>query len=88
MKFTYDPNKAKSNLKKHGVSFADAEGVFYDNLAIHREDSDAEGEARFVAIGMSSIGLALVVAYTIRDDSIRLISARKATRQEVKSYEE
>ncbi|HLA74349.1 MAG TPA: BrnT family toxin [Gammaproteobacteria bacterium] len=48
MYFPFDPKKAVNNLKKHGVSFADAEGVFYDPLAIHMEDADAEGEERFM----------------------------------------
>ncbi len=87
MRFEFDPAKAATNLKKHGVSFADAEGVFLDPLAIHQEDPDAEGEARFVAVGMGSAGQLLVVVYTLRGDDIRLISARRATRREVKDYE-
>lgn len=87
MRFQYDPAKAASNLKKHGVSFADAEGVFYDPLAIHQLDPDSEDEERFVAVGMSSAGTVLVVVYTLRGEEIRLISARPATRHEVKSYE-
>lgn len=86
MKFQFDPAKAKSNLKKHNVSFADAEGVFYDSLAIHQEDEDAK-EERWVAIGLSSAGEILVVIYTFRGDSVRLISARRATRREVQAYE-
>ncbi|MGH9361939.1 MAG: BrnT family toxin [Thermoanaerobaculia bacterium] len=50
MRFQYDPAKAASNFRKHGVSFTDAEGVFYDPLALHGPDSDAEGEERFVAV--------------------------------------
>lgn len=83
----FDPAKAASNLRKHGVSFADAEGVFYDPLAIHRLDPDAEGEERFVAVGEGSAGIVLVVIYTLRGDEIRLISVRRATRREVKDYE-
>lgn len=85
--FQYDPAKAACNLKKHGVSFADAEGVFYDPLAIHRLDPDSDDEERFVAVGMGSAGVILVVVYTLRGGEIRLISARRATRQEVKDYE-
>ena len=73
--------------KKHGVSFADAEGVFRGPLAIHQEDPDAEGEARFVAVGTCSAGQILVVADTLRGNDIRLISARRATRREVRDYE-
>ena len=87
MRFQYDPAKAASNLKKHGVSFADAEGVFFDPLAIHQLDPDSEDEERFVAVGMGSAGIILVVIYTLRNEEIRLISARRATRHEVKSYE-
>jgi hypothetical protein len=87
VRFQYDLTKAASNLKKHGVSFADAEGVFYDPLAIHQPDPDLEDEERFVAVGMGSAGIILVVVYTLRGEEIRLISARRATRHEVKSYE-
>ena len=87
MRFQYDPTKAASNLKKHGASFADAEGLFFDPLAIHQPDPDAEDEERFVAVGMGSAGIILVVVYTLRGEEIRLISARRATRQEVESYE-
>ena len=73
MRFQFDPKKAATNLKKHGVSFADVEGVFLDPLAIHREDPDTEDEERFIAV--------------LRGDEIRLISARRATRKEVKDYE-
>ena len=87
MKFQFDPAKAKSNLRKHGVSLADAEGVFYDILAIHMEDPYAEGEQRWVAVGIGSASQILVVVYTFRGDEIRLISVRRATRHEVKDYE-
>ena len=87
LKFEWDPNKAASNLKKHGVSFADAEGVFYDPLAIHQLDPDADDEERFVAVGVGSAGTILVVIYTLRGEEIRIISARHATQHEVKSYE-
>lgn len=87
VRFQFDPTKAASNLKKHGVSFGDAEGVFYDPLAIHQLDPDSEDEERFVAVGMDSVGTILVVVYTLRGEEIRLISARRATRREVKSYE-
>ena len=87
MHFQFDPAKAAGNLKKHGVSFADAEGVFYDSLATHQLDPDSDDEERFVAVGMGSTGTVLVVVYTLRGEEIRLISARRATRHEVKSYE-
>lgn len=87
MHFQFDPRKAASNLKKHRIYFADAEGAFFDPLAIHQADLDAEGEERFVAVGMGSAGQILVVIYTLRGDDIRLISARRATHREVKNYE-
>jgi uncharacterized DUF497 family protein len=87
MGLQYDPAKAASNLKKHGVSFADAEGVFYDSLALNRPDPDADAEDRFVALGLGITGGVLVVVYTIRGEDIRLISARHTTRQEIKEYE-
>ena len=87
MRFQYDPGKVASNLKKHGVSFADAEAVFYDPLALHRPDQDAEGEERFVAVGLGSAGQVLVVVYTLRGEDIRLISARAATPRERRNYE-
>ncbi len=86
MKFQFDPAKAKSNLKKHKVSFADAEGVFYDPLAIHSEDPYSEREERFIAVGMGSASQILVVIYTYRGEEIRLISVRRATGHEVKEY--
>lgn len=87
VRFQFDPAKAASNLKKHAVSFADAEGVFYDPLAIHLLDPDPDDEERFVAVGMDSTGRILVVVYTLRGNEVRLISARRATLQEVKEYE-
>jgi uncharacterized DUF497 family protein len=87
VRFQYDPSKSASNLKKHGVSFADAEGVFADPLAIHQLDPDSEDEERFISVGMGSAGVILVVVYTLRGEEIRLISARRATPREVKNYE-
>lgn len=88
MRFQYDPVKAVANLKKHGVSFADAEGVLEDPLALTVQDPDSEGEIRFIAIGMGSAGELLVVVYTERNDEYRIISARRPTRKELKSYED
>ena len=87
MNYEWDPNKAKSNYKKHGVWFADAVGVFEDENAITIQD-DHEGEDRFVTIGMDFLSRILVVVYTFRDIVIRIISARKATARERKMYEE
>jgi uncharacterized DUF497 family protein len=87
MRFLYDPAKATENLKNHKVSFADAEGVLKDPLAITVEDPDAEGEKRFVTVGLGSAGELLVVVWTERDEDCRLISARRATRKERKQHE-
>ena len=88
MRFQFDPAKAAANWRKHGISLAEAEGAFYDPLALHREDPDADGETRFVAIGEGSTGTLLVVVYAVRDYEVRLISARRATRREAKAYAE
>jgi len=87
MNYQWDPVKAKSNVKKHGLEFADCTGVFDDPEAISMEDADSEGEKRFLSIGLDVLGRIIVVAYTYRGDDIRLISARKATKQEVRIYE-
>lgn len=87
MEFQFDPAKAAGNLRKHGVSFADAESLFWDPLALHRIDPDSEGEERFVAIGAGSTGQLLVVVYVVRGETIRLISARRASPAEKRAYE-
>jgi uncharacterized DUF497 family protein len=73
---------------KHRVSFPDAEVVLFDPHGITREDDSAEGEQRFVTLGLDALGRVLVVVYAYRDDTLRIISARKATRNEVRTYEE
>lgn len=87
MSYEWDPNKAKSNFKKHGVKFSDAVGVFEDEDAITIDDEN-EKEERFVTIGMDFLSRILIVVYTFRDIVIRIISARKATARERKMYEE
>lgn len=87
MFFEFDPKKAAANLRKHGVSFADAEPVFFDDLALTREDADASGEARFVTVGMDALRRILTVCWTERGQAVRLISARLATPSERKAYE-
>jgi uncharacterized DUF497 family protein len=87
MVFEFDPKKSAANLRKHGVSFADAEPVFYDNLALTQEDADANGEARFVTVGADALGRILTVCWTERGQAVRLISARLATQSERKAYE-
>src|SRR3989304_9312452 len=87
MRFKHDPAKAAANLKKHGVSFADAEGVLEDPLAVTVEDPDAEGEQRFVTVGLGNAGELLVVVWTERDDECRPIWARRPARKEGKGEE-
>jgi uncharacterized DUF497 family protein len=87
MHMEFDPDKGARNRLKHGVSFAEAEPVFNDPLALTREDEDAHGERRFVTLGLGALGRLLVVVWTQRGDVIRLISVREATRNERKAYE-
>jgi uncharacterized protein len=87
MQVEWDPNKANINLQKHGVHFSDAEAVLFDPSALSFEDTTAQGEQRFIAIGMDHLWRLLVVVYTERGDRTRLISARPATRSERNKYE-
>ena len=83
------PAKAELNLKDHEISFDEATSVFRDTLSITIADPDhSESEDRFIDIGMSHRGQLLVVSYTDREDRIRIVSARRPTRAERKSYEE
>ncbi|HEX6605308.1 MAG TPA: BrnT family toxin [Chloroflexia bacterium] len=86
MDYEWDSDKAHSNIDKHHVDFADAVQVFSDPLALTILD-DYPGEERFVTLGMDGLGRILIVVYTWRGERIRIISARKATRQERKQYE-
>jgi len=88
MRFEWDANKASANLAKHGVSFDEALEVFYDPNVLERYDElNSIHEIRFIVIGLSSRRL-LYVAYAERaNDTVRLISARKATRAEREFYE-
>jgi uncharacterized DUF497 family protein len=89
MKFEWDPRKAESNLKKHGVSFQEAASVLGDALSISYPDPDhSVKEHRFMTMGMSRLGRVLIVAHTDRGEYVRIISARKTTRKERKFYEE
>ena len=84
---TWDSVKAKSNRLKHGVFFSDVEPVFYDLNAISFEDKESRGEARHIVIGLDSLSRLTVVVYTYRDNIVRVISARKASKSEQKVYE-
>ena len=85
MEFEWDRKKAISNLKKHGVDFADAVSVFEDERAITIPE-DYPDEERFITIGVDFFGHILVVVYAWRKIQIRIISARKATSKEIKQY--
>jgi len=81
----YDPAKAVSNLENYGICFREASAALLDEMALAIEDPDALGESRWVLVGMSDFARLLTVVYTLRDDRIRLISARRATRHEAKA---
>jgi len=88
MKFSWDRRKAATNLKKHDVSFNEASTVFGDSLSATIPDPDhSVGEHRFITLGVSSAGRLLVVCHTEGAGSIRIISARRATRHEKDRYE-
>lgn len=88
MRYEWDPRKAEANRKHHGVSFGDAVSVFEDEFALTREDPDAEGEQRFVTLGMDATGTLLVVVYAYREHDVsRLISAWKANKAQRTRYE-
>jgi uncharacterized protein len=86
VRFEWDYRKQRTNLEKHGIEFADALAVFEDLLAMTLPSSGAE-EDRFTTLGVDGFGRLLVVVYTWREDAIRLISARRATRRERSRYE-
>lgn len=89
MRFEWNPNKARINLRKHGISFDEATTAFADDISITADDPDhSDDEDRFITIGISSARRLLVIAHTDRDDRIRIISARLATQAERKLYEE
>ncbi|MGH2779045.1 MAG: BrnT family toxin [Actinomycetota bacterium] len=89
MEFEWDPNKADSNLEKHGVPFDEAATAFGDPLSLTIPDPDhSDDEERFVLLGQSFLGRLVVVVHADRGERIRIISARIATRNERRSYEE
>lgn len=89
MQFEWDISKAASNLSKHGVSFEEAKTVFDDPLYVDFYDPDhSEDEERYLIVGESNRGRLLIVSYTERGNSIRLISARAVTQTERAAYEE
>jgi hypothetical protein len=85
----WDPEKARSNLEKHGVDFHEAGTVFDDPLSTTVPDpAHSVGERRYITIGLSLSGRILVVAHTDRGEAVRLITARPATPTERRFYEQ
>jgi hypothetical protein len=83
----FDPKKDAANIKKHGVSLAEGDGVLNDPLALTVEDKSAAGEQRFVTIGMNVFGSLRVVVHTPRDEESRILSVRKPDPKERRNYE-
>jgi len=85
----FDPYKAASNPLNHeGVTFDEAKPVLLDPYALTREDTDTQGEVRFITLGMGGKGRILIVVWTLRGDNPRLISAWKANRPQLRRYEQ
>lgn len=87
MDFEWDPKKAEANLRKHSVEYVDTIIVFDDDRAITLID-DHPNEERYVTFGLDGYGRILGVSYEVRRNSVRIISARKATRRERAQYED
>lgn len=89
LEFEWDEEKADENVKKHAVSFEEAKTIFNDRFAVTIADPDhSVGEYRFADLGLSVTGRLLVVWYTERNDVIRIIGSREATRFERRTYEQ
>jgi uncharacterized protein len=87
--FVWDEEKARANLEKHGIPFGEAETVFDDPLYVDFYDPDhSHDEHRYIIVGESNRGRLLLVSYTERGGTLRLISLREATPAERKIYEE
>lgn len=86
--FSWDENKNKANIRKHGISFIEARKVFYDDNAVLFDDPDhSDNEERFLIIGISGVkGLCIVSHCYLEQNVIRIISARKATAKETQTY--
>ena len=89
MEIEFDSKKAEKNPINHeGVTFEEAKPALLDPYALTKEDADAKNEQRFVSLGMGAKGRILVVVWTLRGESIRLISAWKANQAQRRRYEE
>ena len=86
MEIQYDPAKARTNARKHQVSFEESATSFIDDRALSKEDSSAIDENRWALIGMSNKARVLTVVYTHRQGILRIISARKASKREIEDY--
>lgn len=87
MEIRWDPQKAEANFRKHKIRFSDAESVLFDPMALTIEDQTIDQEQRLLSVGSDALGRILVIVYTYHGETIRLISARKATPKERKVYE-
>ncbi len=89
MKIEFDPDKAAANPLNHeGVTFDEAKAVLLDPYALTREDSEANNEQRFITLGMGAKNRILIVVWTLRDETVRLISAWKANQPQRRHYEQ
>ena len=85
MRVTWDDRKSEANRKKHGIDFTDAEAVFAGLVLTFEDDRFEYGEHRFVTVGMLN-DIVVVVAHTETDEEIRIISMRRATKNEQQTY--
>jgi len=89
LQFEWDSKKARANKRKHGITFEEASTIFSDPLSITIHDPvHSVGEDRFITVGTSATGRLIVAVHTERGDTIRIISARNATRNEKRQYEQ
>ena len=88
MDFEWDPTKAAANFAKHGIEFADAVAVLEDDWSLTMHDPGSAEEERWITLGTDALGRLLVVIYTWRNETIRIISARSATPREARQYKE
>ncbi len=87
MEIKWNPQKAEANFRKHKIRFSDAESVLFDPMTLTIEDQIIDQEQRFLSVGSDAFGRILVIVYAYHGETIRLISARKATPKERKYYE-
>jgi len=88
MYYSFDPAKNAENLRKHGLSLAEGDGVLGDPLAITIEDDSSIGEKRWVTLGTNFLGALRVVVWALRGGLVRIISVRRAEPSERRTYEE